>query len=142
MSANGAAVVRPYRPSDFEVIKKLHEATEIDYVMPDLNSPLFLVTSVLEVDGVVRAALGAYVQVELYLWLDKTNWGDPEQKLAAIKALDADVMEKTWLNGVDCAVLWLPPGLERFGERLTKTLGFQRDRSGWVTYSKPTRSDT
>jgi hypothetical protein len=136
--SNGA-IIRNYVPSDLEIIKEIHNASGIDYSLPNLNSPLFLVTKVLEIDGVVRAAVGSYVQVEIYLWLDKTNWADPEQKMAALKLLDKEVIEDVWLKGVDCAVLWLPPGMQRFGERLTKNLGFDKDRTGWVTYSKPTR---
>jgi hypothetical protein len=132
------ALIRDYRPSDFEAIKKIHESTQIDYEMPELNSRLFLVKKVLELDGVVRAAAGMYVQLECYLWLDKTDWADPDQKMLAIKALDRESMEEAWLKGIDCAVLWLPPGMERFGTRL-EDIGFTRDRDGWHTYSKPTR---
>lgn len=133
-----SAIVRDYKPSDFAAIKAIHESTGIDYNMPDLNSPIFLVKKVIEVDGTVRVAGGAYIQVELYLWLDQSDWADPDQKLAAIKTLDQEVILDTWLQGVDQAVLWLPPGLGRFGERLTKQLGFEKDRDGWITYSKLT----
>lgn len=135
---NGAAVIRNYRPSDLPAIKAIHDSTGIDYKFPNVNAPIFLVKKVLELDGVVRVAGAAYIQVELYLWMDKSNWADPEQKLLAIKALDREIIEECWLEGVDCAVLWLPPGMGRWGQRLTKELGFERDRDGWVTYSKPT----
>ena len=135
---NGAAVVRDYQKSDFSAVKAMHESSGIDYKMPNVSAPIFLVKKVIEVDGVVRAAGAAYIQVELYLWLDKSDWADPDQKLAAIKTLDQEVILDTWLQGVDQAVLWLPPGLGRFGERLTKQLGFEKDRDGWITYSKLT----
>jgi hypothetical protein len=137
-----AAVIRDCRPSDLPAIRKIHEATQIDYAFPDLTSPLWIVTKVVEVDGVVRVAAGMYVQAETYLWLDKSDWGDAEQKMVAIKALDKEVMQSTWLKGVECAVLWLPPGMERFGKRLTQDLGFTRDRDGWVSYSKMTNCHT
>ena len=133
------AIVRDYKPSDFHAIKAIHEATQIDYQMPCIDSRLFVVKKVLEVDGKVRAAGAVYVQVECYLWLDKTDWADPDEKMLAIKALDREIMHSTWLKGVHQAVLWLPPGMERFGERLTTDLGFTKDRDGWVSYSKPTR---
>jgi hypothetical protein len=136
-----SAIIRDYAISDFEAIRKIHEQTQIDYQFPDLNTKLFLVKKVIEVDGKIVAAGGAYIQAELYLWLDKSDWGDPDQKMAAIRALDREVMEELWLKGVDQAVLWLPPGMARFGERLTKDLGFTKDRDGWVTYSKPTRRE-
>jgi len=136
--------IRNYKPEDFETIKAIHEATEIDYQFPDINSPLFLVKKVLAVDGKIVMAAGMYVQCEAYLWSSKEDWGDPEQKMAAIRALDREVMEATWLQGVDQAVLYLPPGYERFGDRLTDKkygIGFTKDRDGWVHYSKPTNGE-
>jgi hypothetical protein len=133
------AVVRDYQPSDFERVKELHEASGIDYQLPDLSSPLFLVTKVVELDGIVRAAGGLYLQCETYLWLDYSDWASPEAKLESIKLLDRAGMQEAWLRGIDCACLWLPPGMDRFGERLVEDLGFIRDRDGWVSYSKRTK---
>lgn len=134
-----AAVLRDYEPRDLARVKEIHDATEIDYNFPNLSSPLFVVKKVLEVDGVVRMAVGCYLQAEAYLWADQSDWADPEQKLMAIQALDRAGCEELWLKGVDQAVLWLPPGMERFGERLVENLGFTKDRDGWVSYSKPTK---
>jgi hypothetical protein len=135
--------VRPYKKSDFEAVKAIHDATGINYIFPDPSQPLFLVTKVLEVDGVVRAALGAYIQVELYLWLDKSDWADPQGKFDAIKLLEHEVMVDAYFQGVDCAVLYLPPGMERFGERLVAKAddgGFEweKPRDGWLAFSKQT----
>jgi hypothetical protein len=130
------AVVRDYRVSDYERVKEIHESTQIDYQFPDIASPLFLVKKVLEVDGIVRMCIGCYVQAEAYLWADQSDWADPEQKLAAIQALDGAGVRELYLKGIDQAVLWLPPGMERFGERLVDDLGFTKDRDGWVSYSK------
>ena len=129
-------IIRDYKPSDLEAVKRIHERTGIDYTFPDINSPLFLVTKVIEDDsGVIRACGGAYIQVELYLWLDPSDWADAADKLAVIHALDGSVLHDCYLRGIDCAVLWLPPGMERFGERLTD-MGFTKDRAGWCSYSK------
>jgi hypothetical protein len=129
-------IIRDYKPSDLEAVKRIHERTGIDYTFPDINSPLFLVTKVIEDDsGVIRACGGAYIQVELYLWLDPDDWADAPDKLAAIHALDGSVLHDCYLKGIDCAVLWLPPGMERFGERLVD-MEFTKDRDGWVSYSK------
>ena len=138
MQADGV-VLRDYEPTDLEAVKAIHEASGIDYKLPDLSSPLFLVTKVLVVDGIVRAAGGLYLQLECYLWLDRSDWADPEQKLLAIRALDRATMREAWLKGIDCACLWLPPGMGRFGERLIEDLGFTKDRDGWVSYSKKTQ---
>jgi hypothetical protein len=128
--------LRDYSPSDFEAVKAIHDKTQIDYSFPDLNSPLFLVTKVIEDErGIIRACGGAYLQAEVYLWLDPGDWADPSDKLTAIHALDGAVLHDTYLRGINCAVLWLPPGMERFGERLEQ-MGFSKDRDGWVSYSK------
>ena len=130
--------VRDYTPSDFDRVREIHETSEIDYQFPDLSSPLFLVTKVVEVDGIVRACGGLYLQVECYLWMDHSNWDSPEHKLDAIRELDRACMDAAWMRGVNDAVLWLPPGMERFGERLID-MGFSKDRPGWVSYSKKTK---
>lgn len=134
------AIVRDYHSSDFEVVKAIHEYTGIDYKFPNLDSALFLVKKVIEVEGVVRQVVAAYIQVEYYLFADKTEWGTPEQKLECIRKLDKAVTEECWLKGVDEAVLYLPPGMERFGERLTEDFGFNKARDGWVHYTKRTET--
>lgn len=134
-----SVVIRDYSPEDFDAIRRIHEASEIDYQLPDLSSPLFLVTKVYLVDGVIRAAGGLYIQAEAYLWLDH-DWGSPEDRLAAIQSLDREAMHEAWLKGIDQAVLFLPPGMERFGKRLVEDLGFTRDREGWLSYSKETHA--
>lgn len=137
---NDEAVVRDYNhETDFEAVKAIHDQSTIDYQFPDLQGHLWLVSKVVEIDGKIRLAGAMYIQAEAYLWLDQTDWASPEDKLFAIKVLEREVLQETWLKGVDTAVLWLPPGMEGFGKRLTSDLGFTKDRDGWVTYSRPTR---
>jgi hypothetical protein len=128
--------VRDYRASDFEQIKAIHEQTSIDYRFPDINSKLFVVTKVYDVGGVIRAAGGLYVQLETYLWLDQTDWASPQEKLDVVEALQLEGFRDPRIAGVKCAVLWLPPGMERFGERLEQDLGWTRDRDGWISFSR------
>lgn len=130
--------IRNYEPSDLERVKEIHEASKIDYVLPNFSSPLFLVTKVMLVDGVIRMLGGGYLQAEVYLVADP-EWDEPARKLEAIQELDRVVMEELWLQGIDQACLWLPPNMDRFGKRLIEDLNFQRDRDGWLTYSKPTK---
>lgn len=131
-------IVRDYQPSDFERVKEIHEASGIDYQLPDLSSSLWIVTKVLECDGVVRAGIGGYIEIEAYLWLDPSDWAGPQEKLDAIGQLEFEGILAAWLKGVDTAVLRLPPGMARFGDRLTD-MGWTKDRDGWVSYSKATR---
>ena len=128
--------IRDFTLSDLERVKEIHEASEIDYRFPDLAGPLFIVRKVLEKDGRVEACGGGYIQSEAYLWISRDQWATPAEKLAAIQALDEAVLHDLWLNGVDCCCLRLPPGMERFGERLEE-LGWTRDRE-WATFSKQT----
>jgi len=128
--------IRDYEPGDYSAVKAIHDATEIDYSFPDLNTPLFLVTKVVEDDqGVVRVCGGAYIQCETYLWLDPSDWADSADKLAAINALDGVVLHDVYLRGVNEAVLYLPPGMDRFGERLVE-MGWNKNRDGWICYHK------
>lgn len=131
-------VVRDYLPSDLETVQALHEATGIDYKLPNLESPLFLVKKVVEVDGVIRGVGGLYIQVECYLWLDRTDWGSDREKMEVVEELDTACMDAAWLQGIDCAVMYVPPGLERFADYLVTHCGFERNRDGWVTYGKMT----
>lgn len=127
--------VRNYTAADFDAVKAIHESTQIDYKFPNIASPLFLVKKVLTLDGIIRVAAGTYIQTETYLWMDASDWTDPAGKMAALRALNKEVMLDTWLQGVDEAVLWLPPGYESFGKRLVE-LGFHKDRDGWISYSR------
>ena len=131
--------LRDYTPNDFEAVRAIHEKTQIDYSFPNINSPLFLVTKVIEDEsGVVRACGGAYIQVETYLWMDPGEWADPNDKLCAIDALDGAVLRDVYLRGVDEAVLYLPPGMDRFGQRLVD-MGWRPNRDGWICYHKKLR---
>lgn len=136
----GRTVIRDLKIDDIPAIKKIHEESGIDYQFPNLESPLFVVTKVFEADGIIRAAGGLYIQVEAYLWLDKSEWAEPGKKLDTVRRLNDACMDGAWLKGIDCCVLYLPPGFERFGERLVH-LGFQPNRDGWVTYSRRTKDE-
>lgn len=130
-----AQVVRDYRSEDLEQIKRIHAESGIDYRFPNLESPLFIVKKTLEVDGRVRAAGQLYLQCEAYLQIDKSQWASPVEKMEAIVALDAAATDEAWLKGLSQVVLWLPPGMKRFGDRLA-AMGYTKDRE-WTTFSKP-----
>ena len=137
---NGA-VVRNYKPSDFDAIKAIHEATDIDYRMPCLDSRLFVVKKVLEVDGVVRQAVGFRVEVETYLWSDPSDWALPEEKFLGLKALQAESMHALMTKGVDTCECWVPHSVDKyFAKRMTE-LGWTPDREGWRSWSRKTRAD-
>ncbi len=131
------AVIRDWEPSDLQEIERIHENSGIPYQLPNIQSPLFLVKKVLEVEGRVRMCVGGYITCEAYLWIDNTDaWADPEQKLVAIKELERVATEEARAKGLEEVILWLPPEMDRFGRRLVEDLGFSPDRNSWKSYSK------
>jgi hypothetical protein len=131
-------MIRDFKLEDMDEVRRIHKENGFEYTLPDLSAPLWVVTKVVEIDGRVRAALGAWIQVELYLQLDKGDWATPEQKHEWLVELDRAVTEEVWLRGIDQECVWLPPNMERFGQRLEKDFGFTKDREGWYVYSKLT----
>ena len=125
--------IRSYCPSDFEEIKRIHEANNIDYRLPDLNK--FPVLKALELDGKVRAAYGMQMTLECHLFLDSRGWTDAAGKWATIKALDRESTEEAKTLGFTNSMCCVPPGYGRFGRRL-KDLGFTKIRPDWSVYSK------
>lgn len=130
------AVIRDLEPSDLQEIKQIHENSGLDYQFPDLQSPLFLVKKVLSIDGRVRMCVAGRLQLEAYLFMDRTDWADPEQKLVAIQELDRVATEEAREKGIDEIVLWTPPDMARWERRLFEDLGFSLDRANWHSYSK------
>jgi len=134
-------MIRDYRESDFEDVVRIHNESEINYRMPDLSEPLFLVKKVYEDEkGVIRAVVATRIECEFYLWLDRSKWGNPREKFEAIKELEKKVIYENWLQGIDCGVLYLPPGMDRWGRRLVEDLGWTKPRAGWYAFSKPLKN--
>ena len=125
--------IRSYCPSDLEAIKKIHEANNIDYRLPDLNK--FPVLKALELDGKVRAAYGMQMTLECHVWMDRSGWADAEAKWLSIKVLDQEANEAAAGLGFESVLCCTPPGYERFGRRL-KDLGFSKIRPDWAVYTK------
>ena len=129
-------IVRDYRPEDFESVKALHEASGIDYKMPDLGAPLFLVKKVVEVDGKVTAACALRIECETYLWCG----GEPADKMDAMLAMQPAILDAAWMSGIDNLVCWIPEDVEAKFEKRLKQLGWARDRDGWHSWSRATES--
>lgn len=127
-------MVRDYRPEDFEQVKALHEASGIDYAMPDLSVPLFLVKKVVEVDGKVIAACALRIECETYLWCG----GEPDEKMAAMLEMQPEILQDAWMFGIDNLVCWIPEAVEIKFEKRLKQLGWSRDRNGWHSWSRAT----
>jgi len=132
-------IIRDYDSRDLPEIQRIHELKSIDYALPDLHSPLFLVKKVAEEKGRVVMALGAYIQAETYLWMDPGDWASPREKLKVLHNLQAEFLNDLYLKGVDCAVAYVPQEIEKhFGKRMT-ALGWSQNRDGWRTWGRSTK---
>lgn len=129
-------MVRDYRPADLAAIQRIHEQMGLDYRMPDLGDPLFVVRKVLEVNGEVVGATVARVEFETYLWLD--GGLSPAEKNAAMHLMQPALLKDCRLLGAENLVCWVPENVEKkFAKRLTE-LGWKLDRDGWRTWSRET----
>lgn len=134
----GAAVVRDYRPEDLPQIKAIHESVGLDYKMPEIGLPIFFIKKVIVLGDEVVAASVLRVEAETYLWLKRGDWADSEDKLLTLKLLQEEVLDAAWKLGVPNVVAWVPRHVERFFAKDMQTLGWSRDREGWISWSRPT----
>lgn len=132
-------ILRDYRPEDFEQIKAIHDQMGLDYRMPNLGDPLFVVRKVLVAGDRVVAASVARVEFETYLWLDQEL--SAREKNAAMELLQEKFLEECRLKGAENVVAWIPEHVEaKFAKRLTQ-LGWSRGRDGWHSWSRQTTRD-
>lgn len=130
-----ARVVREYRESDLDALKRMHAAQGFDYPFPDLNRPIFVTRQVLEdADGrVVMAAIGR-LTCEAYLLADPQA-GTPRERYQRLQILEMAAIEDASARGLEDAHCWLPPRVaKRFGRRLD-AFGWVRD-DAWTPYCK------
>lgn len=112
----------------------IHAAQGIDYAFPDLDSPLFFVKKVREVNGDVRAALVLKLCAETFLLLGD---GRPQDKMTAMHELQEAVLDEAYRRGLDEIHAAIPE--IGFDKRLVQ-LGWSRDRPGWNLWSKGTHA--
>jgi hypothetical protein len=133
------AIIRNYQPKDFDAIKRIHEQSQLDYKMPAIDARLFIVKKVLEVDGVIRQAVGFRLEVETYLWSDSSDWALNEEKFLGLQALQAESMHDLMTKGIDTAVCWVPEKGDKFFAKRMAQLGWEKDRPNWISWSRKTR---
>lgn len=126
-------MIRDFKPSDFAAIKMFHVESGIDYLMPELDAPLFPVKKVCEVEGQVVGALALRLCAETFLWLDQQR--RPQEKMQIMCDLQAEVLAEAWKNGLDEISASVPSiGFDR---RL-RQLGWLPDREGWRLWTRST----
>jgi N-acetylglutamate synthase-like GNAT family acetyltransferase len=135
----GTMLVRDARVEDIASIAAIHEAMGLDYRMPNLESPLFLIQKVVETDGKIIAASALKVEAETYLWVAPEL--SAREKVDAMYQMQPQMVAEAWEKGIDQIVCWVPETVEKkFAKRL-RAMGFSRDRDGWHSWSRETTPD-
>lgn len=129
-------IVRNAKPEDAQEIERIHGQMGMDYKLPDLENPLFLVRKVAEDEnGHVTAVCYLRLEAETYLWLDPLL--DPRKKMETMLTLQPEVLRAGWEQGLNNIVAWIPEAMERKFQRRLHELGWHKDRVGWHSWSRP-----
>ena len=128
-------LVREYKESDLDALRRMHARQGFDYEFPDLANPLFVSKLVVE-DGDGRAVMASLARLtcEMYLLL-ALGEGKPRERYERLLALHRAGEQDLLARGLHDAHAWLPPPIaKKFGRRLT-ALGWVRD-DAWTPYCR------
>jgi hypothetical protein len=130
--------VRDVERADYAAIAAMHAEMQMDYRLPDLDSPLFLVRKLAtDAEGRVLGCCLLRLTTEAYLILDPEI--SAPQKMKMMEALQPEVLDSAWRKGIDDIEARIPETVERkFRKRLLQ-LGWLPCRSGWNPWSRETR---
>lgn len=104
----------------------------MDYILPDLDSPLFIVRKVYELDGRIIGTEFLKLQAEAYLMLDCEL--DTLSKTRVIAHLSRETEREAYNQGLDTIAAYIPEDISnKFTKRLT-LLGWNQARDKWVTW--------
>jgi hypothetical protein len=125
--------VRDYRDADKAAVEQLHRGMGMDYKLPDLDSPLFIVKKIYERAGKVVGAEFLKIQAEAYLMLDCEL--DQIEKTRVIAHLSRDVEDSAYYeHGLETIAAYIPEEIsDKFSKRLN-LLGWTKAREKWVTW--------
>ena len=126
--------VRDFRPEDMEALREIHAGMGLDYKMPNLGCPLFIIKKVLEIDGHVIGACCLRIECETYLFLHPAL--DPQAKMQVMAELQPSVLTEAYYQGFDNLVARIPEQTERIFAKRLKQLGWNKDRDGWYTWNR------
>lgn len=126
-------IVRPYTDADFQAFQRVHAESGLDYKMPDLSSPLFVVKMVVERAGKPTTLIAGKLEVESYLMVS----GTPESKWQDIRELQKPYLDALWEKGLDSTFCVVHPEVDkRFAKRMS-SLGWQQNRN-WLPWERST----
>jgi hypothetical protein len=127
-------LVRPYTEADLDTFKRIHADSKLDYKMPNLASPLFIVRTVIERAGRPTTLLAGKIDVETYLMTS----GTAAERLEDIEAAQERFLADLWEKGIDNCYCGVPASVNRhFGKHMER-LGWERGRPGWINWFRDT----
>ena len=126
-------MIRPYRESDFEAVKKMHAASGLPPTcMPNLASELMIVKICTEEAGKVVQFGGVRLTGEAFTLVDH-GFETPEKRYFLLEQLIAQGLRRSAEYGIEDVSAWLPPVVEKsFGSRLIE-MGWIK--SPWANYT-------
>lgn len=128
-------LIREYKESHLDALRRMHARQKFDYEFPDLTDPLFLSKLVVEdSEGKPVMASLARLTCEMYLLVDPEA-GTPRERYDTLLALHATGERDLLARGLEDAHAWIPPSIaKRFGRRL-EAFGWIRD-DRWTPYCR------
>lgn len=124
--------VRDYTDADKTAVEQIHRDSGMDYQFPAVDSPLFVVKKVYELDGRIIGAEFLKLQAEAYLMLSCDL--DALEKTRVIAHLSRETEREAYNQGLDTIAAYIPEDISnKFTKRLT-LLGWDKARAGWVTW--------
>lgn len=128
-------LVRPYHSGDLEAFRRIHADSKLDYRFPNLDSPLFIVKTVIERAGQPTTLLAGKIDVEAYLMTS----GSAVERLDDIEAAQPQFLNDLWMKGIDTVYCGVPASVNRhFGKHMAR-LGWDTGRLGWVNWFTDTK---
>lgn len=127
-------LVRPYTESDLDTFKRIHADSGLDYQFPALESPLFVVKTVIERAGKPTTLLAARIEAEAYL----ITSGTAAERLEDIEAAQPQFLADLWALGIDNAYCAVPRAVDRHFRKHMERLGWERGRDGWTNFFRNT----
>jgi hypothetical protein len=125
-------LIRDLKLQDLKDIESFHNG---DFPLPDINSPLYFVQKVVEIDGETQGAVFVYLTSEISLILNKSLSRLTRAKV--VKEVFVEMLRELPRTGLrDTHVFIVPENDEKYAQFLIKRFGFER-AEGIPLYLKP-----